>query len=92
MHGYMRMFWAKKILEWTTDPETALKVAIDLNNGYSLDGRDPNGYVGVLWSVGGLHDRAFKERPVFGKIRYMNATGCKRKFNIDNYMATWRSK
>lgn len=90
MHGYMRMYWAKKILEWTPDPETALETALKLNNGYSLDGRDPNGYVGVLWSVGGLHDRAFKERPVFGKIRYMNAAGCRRKFNADAYVATWR--
>ncbi len=89
IHGYMRMYWAKKILEWTPDPETALDIALRLNNGYGLDGRDPNGYVGVLWSVGGLHDRAFKERPVFGKIRFMNASGCKRKFDIQNYMAAW---
>ncbi len=89
IHGYMRMYWAKKILEWTPDPETALEVALWLNNGYGLDGRDPNGYVGVLWSVGGLHDRAFKKRQVFGKIRFMNAAGCKRKFDIQNYMAAW---
>jgi deoxyribodipyrimidine photo-lyase len=86
MHGYLRMYWAKKILEWTRDPGEALDVAITLNDRYSLDGRDPNGYVGCAWSVGGLHDRPWAERPVFGKVRYMNANGCKRKFRVDRYV------
>ena len=86
MHGYMRMYWAKKILEWTASPEEAIEVAVTLNDRYSLDGRDPNGYVGVLWSVGGLHDRAWAERPVFGKVRYMNYNGCKRKFDVEKYI------
>lgn len=86
MHGYMRMYWAKKILEWTRDPGEALDVSIALNDRYSLDGRDPNGYVGCAWSVGGLHDRPWTERPVFGKIRYMNANGCRRKFKVDRYI------
>ncbi|BDX38872.1 deoxyribodipyrimidine photo-lyase [Tenuifilaceae bacterium CYCD] len=87
MHGYMRMYWAKKILEWTTCPEEALRTAIYLNDKYSLDGRDPNGYAGIAWSIGGVHDRAWPERPIFGKIRYMNFEGCKRKFNVDSYIA-----
>ena len=86
MHGYLRMYWAKKILEWTPDPETAFEIAIHLNDKYSLDGRDPNGYTGVAWSIGGVHDRAWFERPVFGKIRYMNYNGCVRKFNVDRYI------
>ena len=86
MHGYMRMYWAKKILEWTASPEEAMEVAIWLNDRYSLDGRDPNGYTGIAWSIGGVHDRAWTERPVFGKIRYMNFNGAKRKFNVENYM------
>jgi deoxyribodipyrimidine photo-lyase len=86
MHGYLRMYWAKKILEWTRDPGEALDVAITLNDRYSLDGRDPNGYVGCAWSIGGLHDRPWTERPVFGKIRYMNANGCRRKFKVDRYI------
>ena len=86
MHGYMRMYWAKKILEWSPDPETAIKTAIFLNDRYSLDGRDPNGYTGIAWSIGGVHDRAWGERPIFGKIRYMNFAGLKRKFNIDSYI------
>jgi len=85
MHGFMRMYWAKKILEWTANPEEAKRVAIYLNDRYSLDGRDPNGYVGVMWSIAGLHDQGWKERPVFGKIRYMNYAGCKRKFDIAEY-------
>lgn len=92
MHGYMRMYWAKKILEWSADPETAIKIAIYFNDKYELDGRDPNGYVGVLWSIGGLHDRPWPERPVFGKIRYMNYSGCKSKFNVKKYIeyvANW---
>jgi len=86
MHGYMRMYWAKKILEWTPDVETAFATALSLNDKYSLDGRDPNGYVGVAWSVCGVHDRAWFERPIFGKIRYMNYNGCKSKFSIDTYI------
>jgi deoxyribodipyrimidine photo-lyase len=85
MHGYMRMYWAKKILEWTETPQEAQKTAIYLNDKYELDGRDPNGYVGIAWSIGGVHDRGWTERPVFGKIRYMNDKGLKRKFKIDNY-------
>ncbi|MFZ4457285.1 MAG: deoxyribodipyrimidine photo-lyase [Bacteroidales bacterium] len=86
IHGYMRMYWAKKILEWTKSPAEALQFAIYLNDKYSIDGRDPNGYVGCQWAIGGVHDRAWGERPVFGKIRYMNANGCKRKFDVEAYI------
>ncbi|MAU33541.1 deoxyribodipyrimidine photolyase [Candidatus Saccharibacteria bacterium] len=86
IHGYMRMYWAKKILEWSTSPEEALETAIRLNDTYSIDGGDPNGYVGILWSIAGLHDRPWTERPIFGKIRYMNAAGLKRKFDIALYI------
>jgi deoxyribodipyrimidine photo-lyase len=86
MHGYMRMYWAKKILEWTESPEQALEYGIYLNDKYELDGRDPNGYVGLAWSIGGVHDRAWTERPVFGKIRFMNYNGCKRKFDVKSYI------
>jgi len=87
MHGYLRMYWAKKILEWTPNAKTALKYAIFLNDKYSLDGRDPNGYAGIAWSIGGTHDRAWFERPIFGQIRYMNDNGCKRKFDVSAYIA-----
>lgn len=87
MHGYMRMYWAKKILEWTESPEQALKIAINLNDSYQYDGRDPNGYAGIAWSIGGLHDRPWNARPIFGKVRYMSYAGCKRKFNIEAYLA-----
>ena len=86
MHGYMRMYWGKKILEWTRSPEEALNYAIYLNDRYELDGRDPNGYAGIAWSLGGVHDRAWNERPVFGKIRYMSYNGCKSKFNVKKYI------
>jgi len=86
MHGYMRMYWAKKILEWTQSPEEAMNIAIYLNNRYELDGRDPNGYAGIAWSIGGVHDRAWNERNVFGKIRYMSYNGCRSKFNTDSYI------
>nr|XP_043613437.1 deoxyribodipyrimidine photo-lyase [Erigeron canadensis] len=87
MHGFMRMYWAKKILEWTTSPQEALEIAVYLNDKYHLDGRDPNGYVGCMWSICGIHDQGWRERPVFGKIRYMNYAGCKRKFDVDGYIA-----
>lgn len=86
MHGYLRMYWAKKILEWTESPEQALEFGIYLNDKYQLDGRDPNGYTGLAWSIGGVHDRAWSERPVFGKIRYMNYNGCRRKFDVNLYI------
>lgn len=86
MHGYMRMYWAKKILEWSIDAEVALKNAIYLNDKYSIDGGDPNGYVGIMWSIAGVHDRAWNERSIFGKIRYMNEAGLKRKFDLDKYI------
>lgn len=82
MHGYLRMYWAKKILEWTKSPEDALKIAIYLNDKYELDGRDPNGYTGIAWSIGGVHDRAWFERHVYGKIRYMNRNGAASKFDV----------
>ncbi|NIR87707.1 deoxyribodipyrimidine photo-lyase [Candidatus Bathyarchaeota archaeon] len=85
MHGYMRMYWGKKILEWSKNPEEAFKIALYLNNKYELDGRDPNGFTGVAWCFG-KHDRPWKERQIFGKIRYMNAKGLKRKFDADGYV------
>jgi deoxyribodipyrimidine photo-lyase len=91
MHGFMRMYWAKKILEWTPSPEEAQAVAIYLNDKYELDGLDPNGYAGINWSIGGVHDRAWTERPVYGKIRYMNYNGCKRKFNVTEYEQRWNT-
>jgi deoxyribodipyrimidine photo-lyase len=87
MHGYMRMYWAKKILEWSQTPEEAMKFAVILNDKYELDGRDPNGYVGCAWSIGGLHDRPWFERPIFGKIRYMNDNGLRRRFDVESYIA-----
>ncbi|AKB83625.1 Deoxyribodipyrimidine photolyase, type II [Methanosarcina barkeri 3] len=89
MHSYMRMYWAKKILEWSESPEKALETAIYLNDKYELDGRDPNGYVGIAWSIGGVHDRPWKEREIFGKIRYMSYEGSKRKFDVKSYIAKY---
>lgn len=86
MHGYMRMYWAKKILEWSENPKEAQQIAIYLNDKYSIDGRDPNGYTGIAWSIGGVHDRPWADRPVFGKIRYMNLQGANRKFDIVQYI------
>ncbi|KAM7379019.1 hypothetical protein PAMP_004597 [Pampus punctatissimus] len=85
MHGFLRMYWAKKILEWTSSPEEALSIALYLNDRYELDGQDPNGFVGCMWSICGIHDQGWAERPVFGKIRYMNYKGCLRKFNVAQF-------
>jgi deoxyribodipyrimidine photo-lyase len=84
MHNYMRMYWGKKILEWSETPEEAFKTTLELNNKYFMDGRDPNSFTGVAWCFG-LHDRPWTEREVFGKIRYMNDKGLKRKFDIELY-------
>lgn len=90
MHGCMRMYWAKKILEWSKSPQEAIDTAVYLNDHYSLDGGDPNGYVGIMWSIAGVHDRPWTERPIFGKVRYMNEAGLRRKFDVDSYTATWQ--
>jgi deoxyribodipyrimidine photo-lyase len=86
MHGWMRMYWAKKILEWTETPEEAFERALTLNDWYELDGRDPNGIAGVSWAIGGLHDRPWAKRPVFGMVRYMNDKGAARKFRVKDYI------
>jgi deoxyribodipyrimidine photo-lyase len=85
MHGYMRMYWGKKILEWSEKPEQAYEIVLYLNNKYELDGRDPNGFTGVAWCFG-KHDRPWAERKIFGKVRYMNAKGLERKFDMQKYL------
>lgn len=85
MHNYMRMYWGKKILEWTSEPEEAFRRALFLNNKYAMDGRDPNSFAGVAWCFG-KHDRPWQERPVFGMIRYMNDKGLERKFRMKRYL------
>jgi deoxyribodipyrimidine photo-lyase len=86
MHNYLRMYWAKKILEWTPDVKTAMKYCIHLNDKYFLDGRDPNGYAGVAWAVVGKFDRAWFDRPIFGKIRYMSGASTGKKFDSKKYI------
>jgi len=85
MHNYMRMYWGKKILEWSQTPQKAFRTTLAINNKYFLDGRDPNSYTGVAW-IYGLHDRAWTERPIFGKTRYMAASGLERKCDIAAYV------
>lgn len=85
MHNYMRMYWAKKIIEWTPSYKEAYRITMYLNNKYFLDGRDPNSYTGVAWNYG-KHDRAWTERPIFGKLRYMNDKGLERKFDMKQYI------
>ncbi len=91
MHNYLRMYWAKKILEWSPDAATAFDIALDLNDRYEMDGRDPNGYTGVAWAIGGKHDRPWPERPVYGTIRSMSYDGIRRKLDTDAYLAQIRS-
>ncbi|XP_015522462.2 deoxyribodipyrimidine photo-lyase isoform X1 [Neodiprion lecontei] len=92
IHGFLRMYWAKKILEWTRTPEEALEWSIYLNDKYSMDGRDPSGYVGCMWSICGIHDQGWAERSIFGKIRFINYKGCQRKFDVKAFVARWGGK
>ena len=85
MHNYMRMYWGKKILEWTRTPQLAFRTTLAINNKYFLDGRDANSYAGVAW-ICGIHDRAWFQRPIFGKVRYMAASGLERKCDIRGYV------
>lgn len=91
MHNYLRMYWAKKILEWTPDASTAFDIALDLNDRYEMDGRDPNGYEGVAWAIGGKHDRPWPERPIFGTVRFMSLASTGKKFDSKGYIARVRS-
>lgn len=88
MHNYMRMYWGKMILAWSRDPREAFRTAVYLNDRYALDGRDPDGWAGVAWCFG-LHDRPWPERPVFGTVRAMAASGLKRKFDPEAYARRW---
>jgi photolyase PhrII len=90
MHNYMRMYWCKKLIEWTDDPKKAFDIACYLNDKYELDGRDPNGYAGISWCFG-THDRPWQERKIFGKIRYMSASGLEAKFDIKKYVEKVRN-
>jgi len=90
MHGYLRMYWAKKILEWSASPARAFATAVHLNDRYELDGRDPNGYAGIAWAIGGKHDRAWgPERPVFGTVRFMSFESTRRKFDSRRFLERW---
>lgn len=91
IHNYMRMYWGKKIIQWTEGPDTAFEYMIYLNNKYSLDGNDPNSYAGIAWCLG-KHDRPWKEIPIFGKVRYMNDKGLERKFVMDGYLKKYGIK
>src|SRR5271165_2617105 len=86
MHNYMRMYWAKKILEWSVSPAVAYQTALYLNDKYFLDGRDPNGYAGIAWAIAGKFDRPWFERPIFGTIRYMSGNAARKKFDADKYI------
>ena len=92
IHGYLRMYWAKGFLAWTGSPSTAVKWAIRMNDTYHLDGGDPNGYVGVMWSIAGVHDRPWFERDIYGKIRYMARSGSDKKFDTKKYIELWQTK
>ncbi len=87
MHNYMRMYWAKKILEWSSSPAVAYQTAVYLNDKYFLDGRDPNGYAGIGWSIAGKFDRPWFDRPIFGTIRYMSGNAAAKKFDAKQYIA-----
>lgn len=85
LHNYMRMLWGKKILQWSETPQEAIKILIELNNKYGVDGRDPNSYSGIFWCLGRF-DRPWPERAIFGKIRYMTSDSTRRKYNVKSYV------
>jgi deoxyribodipyrimidine photo-lyase len=86
MQGYMRMYWGKRLLSWCPSVDEAFEILLYLNNKYEIDGRDANAYAGVAWCFG-KHDRPWGTRPIFGMVRYMNAAGLKRKFDMNAYIA-----
>lgn len=91
MHRYMKMYWPKKIQEWTASPEEAIAISNRLLNKYAYDGRDPDSYLAVMWSICGLHDRPWSERKVIGKVRTMMFEGCKKKFDVPAFIKRYKS-
>ncbi|NOT29686.1 MAG: deoxyribodipyrimidine photolyase [Planctomycetes bacterium] len=92
IHNYLRMLWGKKILHWSKTPRAALATMIELNDKYALDGRDPNSYSGILWTLG-KYDRPWgPERPIFGRVRYMTSANTRRKLRVDDYIRRWSSQ
>ena len=91
IHNYLRMLWGKKVIEWTPNPETALEYLIELNNQYAIDGRDSNSYSGIFWCFGRF-DRAWQERPIFGKVRYMTSKSTRRKVKLKQYLDKYGSQ
>ena len=89
IHNYLRMLWGKKILEWSRSPRAALATLIELNNKYSVDGRDPNSYTGILWTLGGFDRPWGPVRPIFGTVRYMSSASTLRKLQMRGYLARW---
>lgn len=85
IHNYLRMLWGKKILEWSSSPREALRIMIDLNDRFALDGRDPNSYSGIFWCLG-RYDRGWTERPVYGKIRSMSSERTRKKVRLEGYL------
>jgi len=90
IHGYYRMYWGKKIIEWSASHEEALRTMIELHDRFALDGRDPNTYTNILWCFG-LHDRPFRERPVLGAVRYLSRAGMERKTDVAAYVGQIRA-
>ena len=85
MHNYMRMLWGKAVLQWTPNAAECLRVLEHLNNKYSLDGRDPNSYGGIMWTFGKF-DRPFYRRPVYGTVRYQSLRAARDKFDVPRYV------
>ncbi|GAB66930.1 deoxyribodipyrimidine photolyase [Plasmodium cynomolgi strain B] len=89
MHEFLKVFWAKKILNWSGNSQTALKYALQLNDEFSIDGKTPSGYISIMWSIMGVHDQSWNERSIFGKVRYINSNGCKRNFDMNAFMSKY---
>ena len=91
MHGYVRMYWAKKILEWSANAAAAFETAVELNDRYEMDGRDPNGYTNIAWAIGGKHDRPWPTRPIYGTVRSMSYASTSKKFDAAAYIERYGS-
>jgi deoxyribodipyrimidine photo-lyase len=88
LHGYLRMLWGKKILEWAPDPPTAIAWMTQLMNRYALDGRDPVSDAGFMWVLG-RYDRPWPPRPVFGTVRSMSSERTRQKRRMSSFLAQY---
>ncbi len=86
MHNNLRMYWAKQILKWTQNPQTAWATACYLNDRLSLDGRDPATYIMMRWAFGEARP-SYREQPIYGWISTKGDGALRKRAGVSDWLA-----